>query len=77
MEPPEERLERIRSARREYDRARSRLFREIIGALIDGDALPEKEKRKLGPSAIGRASGFTREYVSKIRDGQAGDAASS
>ena len=69
---PEERLERIRKARGEYDRARTRLFREINDGLAEGEALPEKEKRKLGPSAIGRAAGFTREYVSKIRDGQDG-----
>jgi hypothetical protein len=67
---PEERLERIRKARGEYDRARSRLFREINDGLAEGEVLPEKEKRKLGPSAIGRAAGFTREYIAKIRTGQ-------
>jgi hypothetical protein len=65
---PDERLERIRKARGEYDRARSRLFREIRDGLAEGEALPASEQRKLGPSAVGRAAGFTREYVAKIRD---------
>jgi hypothetical protein len=68
---PDERLERIRRARSEYDRARTKLFREISEGLADADALPEDQKRKLGPSAIGRAASFTREYISKIRDGKA------
>lgn len=68
---PEERLERIRKARVEYDRARLRLFREISDGITEGEALPWTEKRKLGPSAIGRAAGFTREYIAKIRDGRA------
>lgn len=67
---PDERLERIRKARGEYDRARSRLFREIGEALTEGSALPDGDKRKLGPSAIARAANFTREYISKIRDGR-------
>lgn len=67
---PDERLERIRRARVEYDRARTKLFREITEGLADAEALPEKEKRKLGPSAIGRAASFTREYIAKIRDGK-------
>lgn len=66
---PDERLDRIRRARGEYDRARNRLFREIGEALTEAEALPEQDKRKLGPSAIGRAASFTREYISKIRDG--------
>jgi hypothetical protein len=68
---PDERLERIRKARVEYDRARLRLFREIGDGIAEGEALPYAERRKLGPSAIGRAAGFTREYVAKIRDGRA------
>jgi hypothetical protein len=68
---PEERLERIRKARGEYDRARSRLFREISDGITEGEALPEGEQRRLGPSAIGRAAGFTREYIAKIRAGRA------
>jgi hypothetical protein len=67
---PDERLERIRRARSEYDRARTRLFREIADGLAEGEALPEKERRKLGPSAIGRAASFTREYIAQIRDGK-------
>jgi hypothetical protein len=68
---PEERLERIRKARGEYDRARARLFREIGDGITEAEALPESEKRRLGPSAIGRAAGFTREYIAKIRTGRA------
>jgi len=68
---PDERLERIRQARAGYDRARARLFREIRDGLADGEALPEAQRRKLGPSVISRASGFTREYITKIRDGKA------
>jgi len=66
---PDERLERIRRARSRYDRARADLFHEITEGLTEAAALPEDEKRKLGPSAIGRAANFTREYISKIRDG--------
>ena len=69
---PEERLAQIHRDRADYDRARSRLFRHIGEALDEGEALPKPERRKLGPSAIGRAAGFTREYISKIRDGRAG-----
>lgn len=65
---PDERLDRIRRARAEYDRARTRLFREISEGLDEGKALPEDQKRKLGPSAIARAANFTREYIAKIRD---------
>lgn len=68
---PDERLERIRQARAGYDRARAKLFREIRDGLADGEALPEAQRRKLGPSVISRASGFTREYIAKIRDGKA------
>jgi hypothetical protein len=67
---PDERLERIRRARGRYDRARTEMFSEIREALAEADALPEDEKRKLGPSAIARAASFTREYISKIRDGK-------
>jgi hypothetical protein len=68
---PEERLERIRLARTAYDRARAKLFREIRDGLAEGEALPDDQKRKLGPSVISRAAGFTREYIAKIRDGKA------
>lgn len=67
---PDERLERIRQARAVYDRARARLFREIRDGLTEADKLPEEQKRKLGPSVMSRASGFTREYIAKIRDGK-------
>jgi hypothetical protein len=66
---PDERLALIRKARADYDRARERLFRQISEALADGAQLPETEKRRLGPSAIGKAADFTREYIAKIRDG--------
>ncbi|MDQ2875291.1 MAG: hypothetical protein M3Y33_11060 [Actinomycetota bacterium] len=67
---PEDRLEQIQRDRADYDRARSRLFRHIGEALEDAKALPAGEKRKLGPSAIGRAARFTREYIAQLRDGQ-------
>ena len=44
------------------------MFSEIREALAEGEALPEGQRRKLGPSAIARAANFTREYISKIRD---------
>ena len=68
---PDERLEQIRKDRADFDRARERLHRHIGEALEEAAALPEADKRKLGPSAIGRAANFTREYISKIRDGRA------
>jgi len=68
---PDERLTQIARTRAEYDRVRGRLFRQISDALDAGAALPTKaERRKLGPSAIGRAASFTREYIAKIRDGR-------
>ena len=67
---PDERLERIRRARGRYDRARTEMFSEIREALTEAEALPDGLKRKLGPSAIARAANFTREYISKIRDGR-------
>jgi hypothetical protein len=70
---PEERLAQIAKDRADYDRARDRLFRHIGEALDDAGALPEADKRRLGPSAIARAADFTREYISKIRDGRAED----
>jgi hypothetical protein len=69
---PEEHLERIARARADYDRARSRLFRFIAEALAEHERLPRGTARRLGPSAIGRAAGFTREYIAKIRDGERG-----
>jgi hypothetical protein len=67
---PDERLAQIAKTRAEYDRVRERLFRQIKEGLADGEQLPEKERRKLGPSAIGRAANFTREYIAHIRDGK-------
>jgi hypothetical protein len=70
----------IREARAEYDllqadadadAAHRELMTRIGKALDEAEALPEGERRKLGPSAIGRAANFTREYISKIRDGRA------
>lgn len=65
---PAERLARIARARARYDRARDELMREISDGFADAEALPEGRKRELGPSAIGRAAKFTREYVSQLRD---------
>lgn len=72
---PAERLERIRQARARWDRlmvpadkARAEMFSEIDAAFADAEKLPEEQKRKLGPSAIGRAANFTREYIAKLRD---------
>lgn len=48
----------IRDARAAYDKARTALFDAIHAALDDNE----------GPSKIARASGFTREYIAKIRD---------
>ena len=67
---PDERLAQIRRDRAALDRARVRLFRHIGEAFDAAEALPEDDKRKLGPSAIARASDFTREYITKIRDGR-------
>lgn len=74
----DERLERIRRARAAYDRVRSRadvaraeLIDEITAALAECDELPASRKRELGPSALGRAAGYTREYITKLRDGTA------
>lgn len=50
----------LRAARAAYDEADARLLAEIRSALAAG----------LGPSAIARASGYTREYISKVRDGK-------
>lgn len=52
--------QRIQKARASYDKARAVLFQTIGDALADG----------VGPSQIARDSGFTREYVAKIRDGK-------
>ena len=56
----DEHAERIRKARTSYDRARNALFREIKAALDAG----------VGPSEVARSSGYTREYVARIRDGK-------
>ncbi|WP_228567100.1 hypothetical protein [Nocardia sp. SYP-A9097] len=50
----------LRAKRAAYDLARAKLFAEISAALADGE----------GPSSIARESGFTREYIAKIRDGK-------
>lgn len=50
----------IEQARATYDKARTRLFATIRDALGDD----------VGPSQIARKSGFTREYIAKIRDGK-------
>ena len=50
----------IRAARADYDQARQKLFDAIRAALA----------AEVGPSSIGRDSGFTREYIAKIRDGK-------
>ncbi|MEV5944619.1 hypothetical protein [Streptomyces sp. NPDC051994] len=52
--------QRIQKARVSYDKARTALFQAIQEALADN----------VGPSQIARDSGFTREYVAKIRDGK-------
>ena len=70
---PAERLALVAKARSEYDRARERLMTQVRKAIDEGDALPEDRKRELGPSALGRASGFTREYVSQLRDARRGE----
>ena len=67
---PDERLERIRRARARLDRARAALYAEIREGLADGEKLPKSERRKLGPTAVGKAADFSREYVAQIRDGK-------
>jgi hypothetical protein len=65
-----ERLARIAKARASYDRARDELMHEIKEAFGEADELPGDRKRELGPSAIGRAAGFTREYIAQLRSGR-------
>ncbi|MFJ5680286.1 hypothetical protein [Streptomyces sp. NPDC093097] len=50
----------VREAKAAYDQARSHFFDAIKQALAVG----------VGPSDLSRDSGFTREYVAKIRDGK-------
>ena len=50
----------IQQARTRYEDSRAALFAAIRAALADG----------VGPSQIARDSGFTREYIAKIRDGK-------
>lgn len=69
---PAERLALIAKARAEYDRAHDRLFRQIDAGLDEWAELPQERKRELGPSAIGRAAKFTREYISQLRDARKG-----
>lgn len=56
----DEELTDLRQAREDYDQARTRLFDLIRAKLADG----------YGPSAVARASGYTREYIAKVRDGK-------
>ncbi|WP_067470786.1 hypothetical protein [Nocardia amamiensis] len=63
----DDRGRRIEKARAAYDKAsdvyesaRKALFDEILTGLKEG----------MGPSAASRHSGFTREYVARIRDGK-------
>lgn len=63
----DDRGRRIEKARAAYDKAadayesaRKALFDEILTGLGEG----------MGPSAAARHSGFTREYVARIRDGK-------
>lgn len=63
----EDRGRRIEAARAVYDQteaayedARKNLFSEILAAFSED----------MGPSAIGRHAGWTREYVARIRDGK-------
>lgn len=58
----------IRKTRSEYDYARACFIAEIYAAFDDAERLPPERKRELGPSAIGRAASFTREYVAQLRD---------
>jgi outer membrane protein TolC len=71
---PAGRLAQIAKTRAEYDdvqaeadRIRTRLMSQIGKALEEHAALPDERKRELGPSAIGRAAKFTREYIAQIR----------
>lgn len=52
----------IEANRRALDEAHARLMASIRTAL----------ERDRGPSRIARHAGWTREYISKIRDGDAG-----
>ena len=49
-----------RAAHAAYSQARIQLFDEILAGLGED----------MGPSAAARASGFTREYIARIRDGK-------
>lgn len=66
-----QRIEQAASAYREskarFEDDREELFDAILNGLDaqDGDGEP-----LYGPSAVARFSGFTREYISKIRDGK-------
>lgn len=54
----------VEAARRELEQAHAAMMGAIRKALGEGQ----------GPSRIARHSGYTREYISKIRDGRAGGA---
>ncbi|MFC0602247.1 hypothetical protein [Streptomyces palmae] len=60
MTTKDELSQAVENARRDYDEARSKLFKAIKLALDGG----------VGPSELSRRSKFTREYIAKIRDGQ-------
>lgn len=57
----DERLKRIAKARAMMDRGRSDLFAEIRAGLAEG----------IGPGAISHPAQFSREYITRIRDGKA------
>jgi hypothetical protein len=57
----DERLKRIARARAMMDRGRSDLFAEIRAGLADG----------ITPGVISHPAQFSREYITRIRDGKA------
>jgi len=63
---PDSTADLIERERKRYDASRKRLFDLIRQALSEG----------AGPSEIARRSGFTREYIAKIRDGKTGSQSS-
>ena len=54
----------LQRLRRRHDTAYSALMAAIQAALADG----------IGPSQIAKSSGYTREYIAKIRDRRESDA---
>ena len=59
---PDDLDRRLERARRQYDRAHAGLYAVIREALAAGRR----------PARIGRHTGWTREYIAKIRDGKTG-----